>query len=140
VAIGADQDTNNAILENALKAIAPGGHGLIVLPSIESAHLSALQLQRWYQKEGTASDAIHRGEFIEFTAKHALPHAGILMRAGVRTKHYLKEELELFFNRRYIQIESLSKVEYNWNTEFNAPPKWMKSPYPWDWLVHCRRS
>lgn len=139
VAISADLKMNEAIIENVLRAVDKNGHALFVLPSIESAYLSAIRMYNWYQRERTDLNDIAKSEFDDFTSKKALPHLGILYRAGVPTKHYLKEEIEMLLQRKTIQLESLSKVEYNWNTELNAPPKWMKEPYPWDWLVHCRK-
>jgi hypothetical protein len=31
------------------------------------------------------------------------------------------------------------KLEYGWKTEFSHPPRWMKAPFPWDWLVTARK-
>jgi len=58
---------------------------------------------------------------------------------GVPTKHYLKEELTIYLSDFGLKVLSVDKVEYAWNTEFIEPPKWMNEPYPWDWLVICRK-
>jgi hypothetical protein len=36
-------------------------------------------------------------------------------------------------------VASIEKVEYDWSTEFADPPRWMKDPYPWDWLVLSKK-
>ena len=58
---------------------------------------------------------------------------------GVPTKHFLREELEAALDARGFKVEAIEKLEYGWNTEFEAPPRWMKEPYPWDWFVTARR-
>ena len=37
-------------------------------------------------------------------------------------------------------IKSLEKITYPWSTEFSNPPKWMKSPLPWDWLTLLQKQ
>jgi hypothetical protein len=65
---------------------------------------------------------------------------GILLIDGVPTKHYLKEELELWLKGVGLTVEKTLKLEYPWDTEFENPPKSMQEPYPWDWLVVARRD
>ena len=55
-------------------------------------------------------------------------------------KHYLKEELQLLLNDAGFTAEDFQKIEYNWDTEFIRPPKWLKEPKPWDWMVVWRKS
>ena len=58
---------------------------------------------------------------------------------GVATKHYLKEELIVLLKDLRFDIASIEKVEYDWSTEFDQPPRWMKEPYPWDWLILAKK-
>jgi hypothetical protein len=58
---------------------------------------------------------------------------------GVPTKHYLAEELSLMLQGSRLQIEHLDKVPYAWDSEFGDAPRWMRAPYPWDWLVVAKR-
>jgi hypothetical protein len=32
------------------------------------------------------------------------------------------------------------KIEYDWNTEFLRPPRWLDHPRPWDWLVVAKKT
>ena len=55
-------------------------------------------------------------------------------------KHYLKEELQLLLANEGFIAEDIQKIEYNWDTEFIKPPKWLKEPRPWDWMVVARKK
>ena len=57
---------------------------------------------------------------------------------GVQTKHYSASELEVVVNRAGFSVAAMEKLEYNWDTEFAAPPDWMGAPYPWDWLIELK--
>ena len=58
---------------------------------------------------------------------------------NVATKHYLREELTVLLDREGFAIDKFQKIEYSWKTEFNNPPKWLKDPKPWDWMVVARK-
>jgi len=64
---------------------------------------------------------------------------GIIPIDNVPTKHYLKEELVALLERRNLCILNIRKIEYPWDTEFDSPPRWLKQPYPWDWLITARK-
>ena len=55
-------------------------------------------------------------------------------------KHYLKEELELLLTSEGLAPKEFQKIEYEWGTEFNKPPKWLKEPKPWDWMVLAQKK
>ena len=38
------------------------------------------------------------------------------------------------------EMLAVEKVEYEWTTEFADPPQWLGEPYPWDWLLVCRKA
>lgn len=59
---------------------------------------------------------------------------------GVPTKHFLKEELNVLLAQKQMTVLEVKKLEYPWDTEFEHPPKWMKAPFPWDWLILARKS
>lgn len=58
---------------------------------------------------------------------------------NVLHKHYLKEELQLLLTNENFIAEVFQKIEYNWDTEFLKPPKWLKEPKPWDWMVVAKK-
>ncbi|HMK02774.1 MAG TPA: hypothetical protein VK489_01230, partial [Ferruginibacter sp.] len=58
----------------------------------------------------------------------------------VPTKHYLKEELELLLALEGFGVNLIKKINYGWDTEFHKPPKWLKDPYPWDWMCTAKKT
>jgi hypothetical protein len=52
----------------------------------------------------------------------------------------LKEELQILLNNEGFETKKFGKIEYNWNTEFLKPPKWLIEPKPWDWMVVAKKS
>jgi hypothetical protein len=65
---------------------------------------------------------------------------GIVPVDDVPTKHYLREELVALLESRLLRILNIRKIEYPWNTEFDSPPRWLKEPLPWDWLVVAQKT
>ncbi|WP_315815845.1 hypothetical protein [Paraflavitalea speifideaquila] len=65
---------------------------------------------------------------------------GVIELDKIPTKHYLKEELEITLQNEGFQLLHIEKVEYTWATEFDGPPTWMKSPFPWDWVVSAQKN
>lgn len=59
---------------------------------------------------------------------------------SVPTKHYLREELQLLLGRQGFEAKDFRKIEYNWSTEFVRPPKWLREPRPWDWMVVAQKK
>lgn len=58
---------------------------------------------------------------------------------NIPTKHYLKEELQYLLKNEGFRIIKTEKIEYDWKTEFNNPPRWLNDPYPWDWMVLAQK-
>ncbi len=129
-----------AILTNISKHIIKGGHLLAVVPSLESALYTNSMLFEWNVKDGMKpGEAIEAGMKNEHDEKGAVSN-GLVNINGITTKHYLQEELMVFLENHGFKITEIEKVEYNWNTEFENPPSWMREPYPWDWLVVAQKK
>lgn len=135
-----EPEKNLAMLKNVHRALRKDGSAIIVLPSMESYLFAAWRLIDWNKKEGTLPDAIDPDELSGFEVSNTDLLQGLLKINGVTTKHYTAEELQVIFPLAGLQIISVNKVEYDWDSEFSEPPKWMKAPYPWDWLVECRKA
>ena len=124
------------IWENIIHSIKENGYLILVLPSLESALYSKSRLVEWNIRNGlSAKESLING--FETTDKKGkkIARGGIIKCGGVATKHYLKEEIISTTNRFGLKIIRIQRIEYPWCTEFIKPPKWMKEPYPWDWLV-----
>ncbi|MBP6334548.1 MAG: class I SAM-dependent methyltransferase [Bacteroidia bacterium] len=140
VAISGNNKRNYRILKNALSVLNKNGSALFVLPSFESMSLSTWRLVDWYNKEDFKISDIPRDELVHFDEKHRKEmEEGIVYIQDAPTKHYRLPELFSIFHDSVFQIETVEKVEYDWSTELHAPPKWIREPYPWDWMVEVKR-
>lgn len=139
VAILPEQEGNQSILKNIHHTLRKNGAAVVVVPSLESAMYSTWRLVDWYRKEGVESDEIPKSELSYFNDNKDTAQ-GVMYIDGVPTKHYLESELEVLFNTIDLSINMIDRLEYDWNTEFASPPKWMGEPYPWDWLIECKKS
>ena len=57
-----------------------------------------------------------------------------------RTKHFLREELQVLFELKHFAVREESRVEYDWREEYEDPPAWMQQPWPWDWLFVVQKT
>lgn len=116
------------------------GHLVLVVPSLESALLANVRLIEWNLRNGLSTGAAARAGFKAH--KHGDNrglHQGIVRLDDVETKHYIEEELVVLLKSRGMQVLDIQKIEYPWTTEFVNPPRWMKDPYPWDWLCVAQK-
>jgi 2-polyprenyl-3-methyl-5-hydroxy-6-metoxy-1,4-benzoquinol methylase len=137
----------NAILTSSLKdrtiffqslsaCVKKGGRIIITIPSLESFLLTSIIQQQWkidkniFPATKNAKEAIRKWNHIR---------QGNVDIDDVPHKHYLKEELQLLLANEKFIAEDIQKIEYNWNTEFLKPPKWLKDPRPWDWMVVAKK-
>jgi SAM-dependent methyltransferase len=138
----------NAILTDSLKkrmhffrnlssCIRKGGSLVLAVPSLESSLLTHVISHQWKIDRDMLGKKI--------SGKQALKKWNNIKQGNtdidnIPTKHYLKEELELLLYLEGFSIENIQKIEYDWTTEFTKPPKWLKNPRPWDWMVVARKN
>ena len=136
VLIMPDEAVRQAILRTIARRLKPGGKCLLVVPSLESSLWVARQLYDWERREGRAASAARRTVIQLLGDRFGPPLAeGIVPIDRVNTKHYLSPEIERDLRGVGIRALKLERVSYGWHTEFADPPRWMRDPYPWDWLV-----
>ena len=133
--LNASLEIRSGIIDRTLRGVKRNGHLLLVVPSLNSALLTAYRHLQWNLRDGMDPREAQKAAALN---GKGLDH-GIVHLDGVPTKHYLREELEAMLTERGFQVEAVEKIEYPWRTEFDAPPRWMKAPYPWDWFVAARR-
>jgi len=125
----------NVFFANLKKCIKKSGRMILVIPSLESSMLTSIIRQRW-NPDNDAKGVINK-------KKSGVQLRNILQGNAeidsVPTKHYLKEELQLLLRNEGFKAEDFQKIEYEWDTEFLKPPKWLTEPKPWDWMVVARR-
>ena len=128
------------ILDVITKHLLKNGHLVLVVPSLESAMLADFRLIEWNLRIGVKPSSAVREAFGDAERPDYLNLCqGVVPVDGVPTKHYLKEELAAMLESRGMRVIDIRKIEYLWDTEFERPPKWMKEPYPWDWLVTAEK-
>ncbi len=138
----------NAILTDSLKkrinffqslslSLKKGGHLVLVVPSLESKLYTNIIAHRW-NVDGDHKEKIASSKKAFELAKNI--KQGVTDIDNVPTKHYLKEELELLLSLEGFKVQAIEKINYTWKTEFNNPPKWLKSPYPWDWMCVAKKN
>ena len=125
----------NLFFSNLNKCIKKNGYLILVIPSLESSMLTSIIRHRW-NPDRDANDAIKKKKTSTQFKNILQGNAEI---DNVPTKHYLKEELQLLLNNEGFKAEGFKKIEYEWDTEFLKPPKWLKEPKPWDWMVVARK-
>jgi SAM-dependent methyltransferase len=133
-------EMNYSMLKNIHRALKPNGTAVLVVPSLESILFSSWRLISLYQKDGVRLGEIPADEFDYFKATKREIVQGIIYIEGVPTKHYLQTELQVILEEAGLQLTAIEKLEYDWSTEFDKVPKWLKEPYPWDWMVECKRK
>ncbi len=139
VAILPEVETNVAIIRNIQKALKPGGSALVVIPSLESMIYSAWRLIDWNKKEKVKPEQIDPSEYSGFAGKKIDILQGLVSIDGHTTKHYTQQEIDVVFSRCGLTVSKIERIEYPWTSEFTKPPNWMNAPFPWDWLVECRK-
>lgn len=114
-----------------------GGELVLVVPSLESKLYSNIIADRW-NVDDADNDKIPAGK--EASQKVSNIRQGVTDIDNVPTKHYLKEELQLLLTLEGFEVALIKKINYGWDTEFHKPPKWLKEPYPWDWMCTARKK
>jgi SAM-dependent methyltransferase len=135
-----EPEKNVIMFRNIQRSMRPDGAALLVVPSLESMVFSAWRMIDWYKKEGVPAGDIPASELAYFSGRKTDILQGIVKIDGVPTKHYSESELAVLLKEAGLTILALEKLTYNWDTEFSSPPKWMKDPYPWDWLIECKKT
>lgn len=130
-----DLTKNMAIIRNAHRALKKKAAAIFVVPSLDSIMFYAWRLIEWNKLEGVKPSDIPDSEFSYFRGSKRDLFQGLIRIDGVVTKHYSHPELEVIFSDAGFKILNIDRIEYDWTTEFAEPPKWLKDPYPWDWLI-----
>jgi SAM-dependent methyltransferase len=125
----------NVFFANLKRCIKKNGHLILVIPSLESSMLTSIIRQRW-NPDKDANGVVKKNKS-SIQLKNILQ--GNAEIDNVPTKHYLKEELELLLSNEGFTAPGFQKIEYQWDTEFLKPPKWLTAPKPWDWMVVARK-
>jgi len=138
------------MLRNASRCLCPGGHLMVIVPSLESAMYVNMRC------EEVSCDGPYAARTAKVVGDDVLRKPskaegadllrGILKRSGVRTKHFLEVEFQLLAARTGFVVETVEKVCYSWCAELGldsqsqVPAGLREPPLPWDWLFLLRRD
>lgn len=131
---------NIQMIRNIHTALKADGAAIVVVPSLESVLYASQRMIQWYAKEGVKPSDIPPTELAYYDNTTVNLIEGMIKINGVPTKHFSEPEIRWLFGDVGFTIATLEKIEYAWHTEFDSPPKWMGSPFPWDWLIECRKK
>lgn len=140
VAIMPDAEARWALLSNVTRCVRPRGHLLLVVPALESALYVKHRLVERELRSGQEEREAWSAESDKQFASLLDLQKGIVKIEKVRTKHYLREELITALEALRLTVQRVGKVEYQWETEFTDPPRWLRQPYPWDWMVLAQKG
>ena len=116
---------------NVSNQVVSNGTLLLVVPSYES-----FQMEYYHRVLARIGDGESTGSAvkncIDEKATAADMRLGVLQLDGVRTKHYLKDEVEAMVRARHFEIVEVKKVKYR--------PQGDSEFATWDWLVEARRN
>lgn len=135
-----DAAANQQMFLNVSNLMKRSAAALLVVPSTESMLFTSWMLTELYRQDGIPHKDIDPDEFSYFQGRRSEIASGIFYIDGVPTRHYTAPELEVITSSVGLKITALERLEYNWDSELADPPKNLKSPYPWDWLVECRKK
>lgn len=127
----------NSFFRNLSDCLNKGGCLILVVPSLESWLMTRIIQGRWKIDKDLFAERLSGKEAIKRYRDIQHGNAEI---DKVATKHYLQEELELLLTLEGFQVKDCQKIEYDWTTEFIAPPKWLGKPYPWDWMIVAKKK
>ena len=126
-----------AFFNSISNCVKKGGYIILVVPSLESAMYSEFMLTQWNYQDGKLPGVENSKDVPK---KYSNLKQGVVELDSVPTKHYLEEELVINLKNEKFTVTEIEKVQYPWHTEFVNPPKWMKDPYPWDWMIVARKD
>ncbi|MDR3415524.1 MAG: class I SAM-dependent methyltransferase [Nevskia sp.] len=118
------------ILGLALEHLRLGGVLLLVVPSVESVHLSEAVRRAYTQ---------HRNSAYSATAGARGFDPGLIAIQGRPTKHYSADEITVLLASRRLAVNDILRAEYSWRSEAFEGLDRRIERRPWDWVVSAVR-
>lgn len=132
-----DPKDRKTFFTNLSRCIVRKGKLIVTVPSMES-YLLSRRIQNEFKIDRPAFPTLSNPQKGLRLWNNLLQ--GVCDIDDVAHKHFLAEELDLLFDRAGFTPLRLEKIEYGWKTEFNQPPRWLRAPYPWDWMMIAERK
>jgi len=139
VLLTADLELRERLWESITSLVGEDGTLLLVLPSLESALYTNFRRVDSHVRSGSSGEEAVSAGLDHEEDNVALLEQGVRGIDGVKTKHFLREEIIVQLADRSLRVTEISKITYDWTTEFAEPPEWLGPPHPWNWLVIAKR-
>ncbi|HET6993194.1 MAG TPA: class I SAM-dependent methyltransferase [Bacteroidia bacterium] len=140
VLISHEPEMLKQMLKTMAATVKKGGYLIVVVPSMES---SLFVYQKIMQIRTNAGESVFRAKkYIEGKIKSDVVSLadGVVKVGSVPTKHYVGEEFESLLAEFKMETVERKKLEYDWDTELEYPPKNLKGPFPFDWMFVARKK
>ena len=118
------------ILERVCAQLRRGGTLVLVVPAVESVHLSEAVRRAYTRKRKSAYTPAPPGRAFE---------PGIIGINGNPTKHYSADELPLVLQRHGLELTRLERARYSWLSEAFEGLDRRLEQRPWDWVAAAVR-
>ena len=133
------------ILRLIAHSVRIGGRLILLVPAVASAINIRSQHRRWLAERRRRDYERDDDEEAAEASNPSDERRGVFQRLGVRTQHFRLTELQVMLRQHgFGNVLTAERVEYSWNTEFDAPTKFLdKDPaakQPFDWLVVAERT
>lgn len=135
-----------AMLRNAQRSLCPGGHLLVIVPSLESAlYVNMRRVETRFECDQLGKIRGSDPWPQPSQAEGAELLQGVVKRAGVRTKHFLEPEFRLLASRAGFEVDTCEQVTFTWKAELNCdhdsevPATLHGTPLPWDWMFVLKK-
>lgn len=141
-----DDSLRMAMLRNAHQSLCPGGHLLVIVPSLESAlYVNMRRVETRFECDQLGKCRGNDPWPQPSQAEGAELLQGVVKRSGVRTKHFLEPEFRLLASRVGFTVETCEQVTFTWKAELNCnfdhevPALLHGTPLPWDWMFVLKK-
>ncbi len=133
-------DQRQKMVRCVWQATKSNGVSIFVVPSFESIFNTYHTMIRCQMRDGAnRSQAVREMERF-YNKEIKSPVDGIVEIGGTLTKCFTGEELTGFLSDAGYAVERVRKIEFPWSEELDNVPRWLKEPYPWDWLAVARKE
>jgi len=140
VLISPDKAVREAILSQIQRTLRRRGILILVVPSVESNEIVTKRRLEWIERMKEKGKDYRAEKKKLKSGSSSDTKKGVFSICGVRTQHYRKAEIKTDLRKRGFKILEMEKVEYPWQGTIEEPTEWMRSPYPYDWVIVARRS
>ena len=113
---------------------------VLVVPSHEAMHFGRFRaLETWLDDGHSCGEALERSREPDRSSARDLGQ-GVHRLRGLRTKHYLREELEWLLRAHEMEVDEITMLEYSAAIVKGADDvASVEAPPLWDWLAVARR-